>query len=157
MPKRLRGERFYGRKKMGEFEECLKTGKIRLFPKAKEKVKIEIAAAEEDLKEAEDRLKHEKFKYATIDAYYSLFHSARALLYREGYRERSHYCLKVAIKALHVEKGRLDKEFLEYFDEALGLREAADYQSLYSKEGAERAILGAREFLKKAKEVLKIK
>lgn len=37
-----------------------------------------------------------------MQCYYSVFHSARALLYVRNYRERSHHCLIVAIRALYV-------------------------------------------------------
>lgn len=139
---------------MNEFQRCLIKGKIKKLSSVKEKVNTELKAAVEDLKEAKDRFKHKKYKYATINGYYSLFHSARALLYSKGFRERSHYCLKVAIEHLFVKEKMIDFEFIEYFDEALGLRESADYQSVFSKEGAEGSIKNAKSFLKKAREVL---
>ena len=138
---------------MNSFEDCLKSGKLRKFSVTKEKIKIEIKSAREDLKEAKDRFNKKKYKYATITAYYSLFHSARALLYSRGYRERSHYCLKIAIEKLFVKEKILDTKFIDYFEEALGLREAADYQSLFSKDGAQRAVKEAREFFKEMKEI----
>jgi len=60
----------------------------------------EIRAAETDLNDARDSLKQNKFKWATIQAYYSMFHSARALLYQRGYREKSHYAMLVALREL---------------------------------------------------------
>ncbi|MDP3954896.1 MAG: hypothetical protein Q8Q15_00855 [bacterium] len=48
----------------------------------------------------------------------------------------------------------LELEYLEYLEEAVGLREATDYQNLYSKAGAKGAISGAEKFLKAAKEIL---
>lgn len=140
---------------MNEFEDCLKRKKIIKYPKIKARLRDEIMVAREDLKDAEDLFKRKRFKYATIAGYYSLFHSARALIFSRGYRERSHYCLKVAIRELFVKEGILELKFLEYLDEAMGLREIADYQSHYSREGAERTILGAREFLKETRKVLK--
>ncbi len=139
---------------MKQFKDCLKKGKLRKFKILKGRIKTEIKAAKEDLQEAKDRLSKGKYKYATITAYYSLFHSARSLLYLKGFREKSHFCLKVAIEELHVKEKVLEPKFIEYFEEAIGLREAADYQSIFSKNGALRAIKGAKEFLKKAKEIL---
>lgn len=130
-----------------EFKTCLRNKKIIKFGRAKDKTGIELKAAKEDLRDAKSFLKNKKIKYATIAGYYSLFHSARALLYSQGYRERSHYCLRIAIKELFVKEKLLDSEHLELFDEALGLREAADYESIYSREGAKQAIQGAEKFL----------
>lgn len=132
---------------VSEFKKCLKNKKIIKFAKAKKKIKIEIKAAKEDFKNAKSFLRDKNFKYATIAGYYSLFHSARALLYSRGYREKSHYCLRIAIKELFVKEKLIDPEYLDLFDEAMGLREAADYESLYSKKGAKQAINGAEKFL----------
>lgn len=140
---------------MRQFKNCLKSGKLRKFRFSKERIKAEIKAARQDLQEAKDRLAKKKYKYATINAYYSLFHSARALLYLKGFRERSHYCLKIAIEKLYVKEKILEPKFIEYFEEAIGLREAADYQSIFSKDGAVRTVRAAKEFYKKAREVIK--
>lgn len=141
---------------MNEFKECLEKRRLVKYLRIKARVKDEIASAEEDLKDARDFFKRKRFKYATIAGYYSLFHSARALIFSKGYRERSHFCLRIAIKELFVKEKLLDPIYLEYLEEAVGLREAADYQSLYSDKGARKAILGADEFLKATQEILEI-
>lgn len=137
-----------------EFKKCLKNRKLIKFTRAKDKVKTELKAAKEDLRNAKNFLRSRNFKYTTIAGYYSLFHAARALLYSQGFRERSHYCLKIAINELFVEEGLLDKEYLDLFDEALGLREAANYGSIYSENGAKIATEGAKRFLKAVLEIL---
>jgi hypothetical protein len=71
------------------FKECLKHKKIIPFPRAKGLAEKELAAAEEDLIEAKDRFHNSRYKYSTINAYYAVFHAARALLYSRGYRETS--------------------------------------------------------------------
>lgn len=139
---------------MKQFKDCLKSGKIRKFKVDKTKVDTELKAAYQDLEEAQDRFAKKKYKYATITAYYSLFHAARVLLYLKGYREKSHYCLKIAIEELYVKEKILEPEFLEYFEEAMGLREAADYQSIFSCDGARRAVKEAKLFYQKVKEII---
>jgi uncharacterized protein (UPF0332 family) len=57
----------------------------------------EIEAAQTDLQDAHDSLQVNKFKWATIQSYYSMFHSARSLLYRKGYREKSHFALLLGV------------------------------------------------------------
>ncbi len=66
-----------------------------------------------------------------------MFHTARALLYSKGYREKSHYCLIVAMKALFVTNRLLDVSLIETFQMAKSLRENADYDNEYSKKSAE--------------------
>jgi uncharacterized protein (UPF0332 family) len=104
-------------------------------------------AAEEDLAEARDRFVHGKYKYATINAYYAIFHGARALIYSKGYRERSHFCLSVALEALFVDEGILAGRYVRRLQDTMALREAADYSGLFSKEGASMSISNAEEFI----------
>ncbi|MEI6846404.1 MAG: HEPN domain-containing protein [Candidatus Firestonebacteria bacterium] len=76
-----------------EFQDCLKRGKIKEFSRGKALVLKELASAESDLNIAKSTLKVKGYKWATIQSYYSMFHSARALLYSKDFREKSHYCL----------------------------------------------------------------
>ncbi|MBP9855486.1 MAG: HEPN domain-containing protein [Candidatus Omnitrophica bacterium] len=137
-----------------EFEECLHKNKIVKFPDVKASVKRELKAAQDDLKAAIQSLSENREKWATIQAYYSMFHTARALLYSRGYREKSHYCLIVAMKALFVTERVLDVSLVEAFQMAKTLRENADYDE-YSKKSAESLVDKAKEFLTVGKKILK--
>jgi len=136
------------------FEDCLKEGKIKEFSRGKALVKKELESAEFDFKAAKESFKDKNYKWATIQTYYSMFHSARALLYDKNYREKSHYCLIEAIRALYVEKGQVGYWLIEALQKAKTLREGADYYSEFSKEGAKDLIEKAKEFLNKTKEIL---
>lgn len=137
------------------FRECLDKRKIIFFPRAKGLAKKELLAAEEDLAEARDRLGHGKHKYATINAYYAIFHAARALLYSKGYRERGHYCLSVALDALFVYGGLLAGRYVRMFQDIMALREDADYSGSFSKEGASMSVSNAEEFIGAARSLVK--
>jgi uncharacterized protein (UPF0332 family) len=137
------------------FEKCLKDRKIIPFPRAKRLALKELAAAEEDLAEARDRSCHGKYKYATINAYYAIFHAARALLYSKDYRERSHYCLAVALGVLFVDEGLLKGRSVRMFQDIMALREDADYGGSFSKEGAFISISNAGEFIRTARNLVK--
>jgi uncharacterized protein (UPF0332 family) len=136
------------------FDKCLKDRKIIPFPRARRLAKKEFAAAEEDLAEAKDRFDNLRYKYATINAYYSIFHAARALVYSKGYRERSHYCLAVALEALFVDKGLLAGRHVGILQETMALREDADYSGSFSKEGASTSISNTEEFFRVAKNLV---
>jgi uncharacterized protein (UPF0332 family) len=139
-----------------DFKECIKNRKIIPFPRAKSFVKKELSAAKDDLTEARDRLENRKYKYATINSYYLTFHAARALLFSKGYRERSHYCLAVALEALFVGTGMMSDRCIRIFKNNMSLRENADYSSSFSKESAFLSISNADEFLNMAKTLLDI-
>ena len=110
-----------------EFKRCLAKGKLREFPKGKRLYFKELKTAGEDLEEAKDNYRNKKFKWATIQAYYAMFHTGRALIYSQGYRERSHYCLIVALRTLFVSKRVLRPQVVEMLQQGKRLRESADY------------------------------
>ena len=114
----------------------------------------EIDGAVSDLEEAKDSLSRKKFKWAIIQGYYSMFHAARALVYSKGFREKSHYALLVALRELF--KNLLESELIENFEEAMSLREEADYGLIFSEEGATSIVNNAEKFLNKVKEILHI-
>lgn len=84
------------------FKRCLDDKKIVSVSYAKNLVGKEMDAALEDLDDATFGFKHQRYKWCIIQSYYSMFHAARALIYSCGYREKSHHCLSVALKALFV-------------------------------------------------------
>jgi uncharacterized protein (UPF0332 family) len=140
-----------------EFQKAIEKKRILHFAQGKRQVKKELQEAESDLAEAVNRFESEKYKYATITGYYSMFHSARALLYSKGYREKSHYYMLVALNSLFMETGFLSEEITSEFHDAMVLREDADYHGNFTKEGAETVLKAAKEFLATAKSILKIK
>lgn len=138
-----------------EFDDCLRKNKIIPFSAAKKLVDRELKAAQDDLKAAVQSLNDSREKWATVQAYYAMFHTARALLYSKGYREKSHYCLIVAMKMLFVEHRLLDLALVEAFQMAKTLRENADYDDEYSKESAKNLVDKAKDFLSVGKKILK--
>lgn len=138
-----------------DFNECLKRNKLIKFSKAKALIPKEINSAKNDLKAALESLERKNYKWSTIQAYYSMFHAARALLYSKGYREKSHYCLIIATKALFVDERVLDIRLIEALKTAKTLRENADYDNEFSKSSAETLVEKAQEFLNTTKEILK--
>lgn len=147
---------YFGKKLLmnQEFRDCLKRRKIVAFPNGKKLVKKELRSAMTDLDNARFGLIHNKYKWPTIQGYYSMYHTSRALLFSQNYREKSHYCLYVAMKALYVENRILDQDIVEAFYNAMILRENADYKSSFSKSGAILVLKKAAEFLKIAKDIL---
>lgn len=136
------------------FEDCLKKGKIREFSRGKILVKKELESATLDLQAAEDSFKDKNYKWTTVQTYYSMFHSARALLYNKNYREKSHYCLIEALRTLYADEGFIGYWLIEALQKAKTLREGADYYSEFSEEGAEDLIKKSKEFINKTKEIL---
>ncbi|PIP17319.1 MAG: hypothetical protein COX44_00560 [Candidatus Portnoybacteria bacterium CG23_combo_of_CG06-09_8_20_14_all_37_13] len=138
-----------------EFQKCLENKKIKPFPKGKTLVSKELEIAGDDWKIAKESLNKKNYKWSIIQSYYSMFHAARALLYNQGYREKSHYCLVVGIRKLYVNKNLLGHTLIEALQLGKTLRENADYYADFSQTGAKNMLDKAKEFLEKTKEILR--
>jgi uncharacterized protein (UPF0332 family) len=115
----------------------------------------EIAAAKADLKDAKESLALKKSKWATIQGYYAMFHSARALLYEKGFREKSHHALLVAVRELYLSE--IERSLIQEFEHGMYLRQEADYGLKFSGRGAQDVIDIAEKMLERAKSILKLK
>ena len=80
------------------FEECFEQG---LLKKIKPNLKYSeqsIKQAEHFLEEADILIENRINDMAFIALYNASFHAARALLFRDGIKERSHYCVSKYIE-----------------------------------------------------------
>ncbi len=102
-----------------DLKKALEKKKIISFPVGPKLISKELEAAKEDLFDAKDLFSRERFKSATTLAYYAIFHTARALLYKKRYREKSHIQLAFAIKAFYVDEGLLPQKYYDNFIQAL--------------------------------------
>jgi uncharacterized protein (UPF0332 family) len=137
-----------------EFRACLRRRDIAPFKAAPSLVPKELGQADYDLQVAKNSCDAGEYKWATIQAYYAMFHAARALLYAEGYREKSHYCLSVALLELYVDTGQLPLSLVKNFDRAMLLRESADYKGDFSEAGAREVISDAEGLIAIAKQLV---
>lgn len=126
-------------------KEALERRAIVRIPPSAAMAKEELAEASYDLKKAKKSLREGDIKWATVQAYYSMFHAARAFLFKNGYREKSH----AAMLSVLEENGSFASPDVDDFRAALKAREQADYAHEYSTETAELIIGSAGGFLKK--------
>lgn len=137
-----------------KFKQLLGERRLTKIKPDRKLVLKEMKGAKSDLETARKSLQDGNFKWTTIQGYYSIFHAARALLYSKGFREKSHYALFVAIRELF--RDELDLSLIQGFEDAMNLRQTADYGLTFSEEGAIDVIETAEKFLLTTKEVLKI-
>lgn len=67
------------------FRRCLENGKIVPFERGKELVRKEINVSESDLSDAMTGYSSQRYKWSTIQAYYAMFHAARAQAAPDSY------------------------------------------------------------------------
>lgn len=138
-----------------DIEKCLEEGFLKKVKPSKKEVEKEIRESESDLKDANSSFEMGKYKWCIIQAYYSMFHAARAVLISQGFRERRHFAIGVVLESL-VRNKKLEAHFIDDFKAAMFAREEADYESSYSKERAEQVLETAEEFSERMKRLLNL-
>ncbi|MCK4335461.1 MAG: HEPN domain-containing protein [Candidatus Aenigmarchaeota archaeon] len=128
-----------------DVKKCLEKGFLKRVKPDKMEIKKELSESKNDMEDAKNSLKNGKYKWAIIQAYYSMFHSARTVLVSNGYRERKHFAITIVLEHL-VRSKKLESYFVDDFKAAIFAREEADYSSVYSKERAEQILTAAEEF-----------
>ena len=121
---------------MKTVDDYLKSNRLKRAPLSAEMIRKELRVGMDDMAEAEHGLERGAYKWATIQAYYAVFHAMRALLYLAGLREESHVALKVAIRELYFEQGKISDDAFRAFERGMELREMADYKATFSEETA---------------------
>jgi len=85
-------------------EDCFKFRLLRYIKPDKEKTKRSIEVSKQRLNEAEMAFKFKIFKYVILESYMAMFHSARALLYKDGIQEKSHFAMYIYLKEKYSNK-----------------------------------------------------
>ncbi len=115
-----------------------------------------LLQARDWLSEAEKNLEAEALRSAISSAYLAVFHSARAVLFRDGVREKSHYCIGLYLQK-YVEDGTLEEEWTMLFDRIRSVRHADQYSfmALPTEEEVQASIDLAERFIERMKRLLK--
>lgn len=136
------------------FKECLSKGMIRKDTSAPQRVQKSIEIADRFLYSTKKNIEIEEFEMAELASYNSIFHSARSLLFNEGYTERSHICVIVALKKLY-NKNQTLINLLSTFDRIRISRHNVQYGGLLIDiEEAEFVFNFAKQFLETAKKII---
>ncbi|PIU21808.1 MAG: DNA-binding protein [Candidatus Diapherotrites archaeon CG08_land_8_20_14_0_20_34_12] len=113
-----------------------------------------LTIAERFLERAEGNLKIEYFDVAFSLAYQSMFHSARALLFKNNLKERSHAALINGLKELYAGEPEL-QTILQTMNSYRITRHAVQYSGVgCNTEDAEMAIKDAKEFIEIADRII---
>ena len=132
-----------------DFNECLKQGLLRRIPRSKQKAENSVETAYKWLDEAEKNFASSAFNSCLLSCYLAMFHSARAILYKDGFREKSHACIARYLEGIYVKKGLLEQRFVDLLDHHRELRHQDQYGVNFFaiKEDCEQALESAKIFL----------
>jgi len=107
-------------------DECYERGLLRKVPASNDKAMQSLSQAREWVTEAGYNIEAGALRSALMAAYMGYFHAARAVLFRDGVREKSHYCIGVYLES-YREKGLLEDAWVLQFDRMRGLRQSDQY------------------------------
>ena len=133
--------------------DCYEQGLLVKEAPSIEKAEKSIENAKLYLKQANDSFQAENYNLVIVCAYTSMFHAARALLFKDGVRERSHICLILYIKSKYQNLG----EYAALIDSYRKSRHAAIYslEYLITEIDAKEAINDGEMFLKEVEKIIK--
>lgn len=97
-------------------QECFDRRQLRVVSPDALKSASSIETAEDKLKQAKELASARFGQVALVTTYASMFHAGRALLYRDGVQEKSHFCLVVYLREKYGKPGKLDNGLLTVFD-----------------------------------------
>jgi uncharacterized protein (UPF0332 family) len=109
-------------------DDLFKQGLLKKAAKSKELAGKSLEQAAYFLREAQDLAALKKERMAVIALYSAMFHCTRALLYRDGIKEKSHYAVARYLEYEYVEKGIIDRKYVLVLDILRDYR----HESLYS-------------------------
>jgi uncharacterized protein (UPF0332 family) len=131
---------------------------LRKVEPSRTKSEQSILQAGDWLSEAEKNLEAQALRSAISSAYLTVFHSARAVLFRDGVREKSHYCIGLYLQR-YVEDGTLEEDWPwpMLFDRIRSVRHTDQYSfaALPMVEEVQASIDLAERFMERMERLLK--
>jgi len=137
-------------------DDCFKKRMLRKIMPDEDKAKRSLEIAENKLVTAKDSFEKELYGPAIIYGYTSMFHSSRALLYKDGIQEKSHICL-----VLYIRENYKDK-IPPYLINSLDSFRKERHETLYgldfieTRKDAELSIIDAEKLHNTVKNILKL-
>lgn len=105
-----------------ELTDCFKRGLLVKTIADVDSARRSLTLAQRYLADADKNLAIESYRIVIVTSYAGMFHAARAVLYRDGIKERSHECIPLYIRekypALAAQASMLDS-YRKYRHEAI--------------------------------------
>jgi len=99
---------------------------LRKVEQSVSKSDISMSEAMTWLEEARRNLKADAFRSAISSSYNAAFHASRAVLFRDGVREKSHFCIGEYLSA-YVGMGLLEHDWIVLLDRLRSTRHSNQY------------------------------
>ena len=78
--------------------ECFQKGLLKKTSPDMENALRSLELSKSNIEDAIENMSIHRYRVVAISSYSSMFHAARAILFRDGIKERSHECIPVYLK-----------------------------------------------------------
>ena len=81
-----------------KLDDCFRRGLLKRITADKENALRSLELSMSNIDDAEASMSIRRYRVVVVSSYTAMFHAARAILFRDGVKERSHECIPVYIK-----------------------------------------------------------
>jgi uncharacterized protein (UPF0332 family) len=140
---------------LNSLDECYRKELLRRVEPSLEKARRSLQQSRVWQDEARKSLAAGAFRSAMVSSYNGYFHAARAILYRDGLREKGHLCIELYLSS-YVTKGVLEPPWIAQFSRMRSARhmDLYSFTAAPSREEVESALRGAEAFLARIEALL---
>jgi len=139
-----------------DINQLIEEGLIRAIPKSKQKADESIKTAESWLKEAKNNFESKAIKSCIISSYLVMFHSARAILFADGFREKSHFAVARFLEDKYTRNNLLEEKWINLLDHYRETRHNDQYSTSFitTDDEAKNILESAEKFIARMKLLL---
>ncbi|MDP2767951.1 MAG: HEPN domain-containing protein [Candidatus Methanoperedens sp.] len=133
--------------------ECFQKGLLKIISPDMENAARSLELSARNIEDAAANLSIHRYRVVAILSYTAMFHAARAILFKDGIKERSHECIPIYLKEKYPDLEPL----ANILDAYRRFRHDAIYglDFVMDKIEAQKTIDFAKEFLEKIKSIVK--
>ena len=95
-------------------DDCFRKGLLKKIKPSPKSVEESLKLSQQYIKAAIQNFKIKNYSLVLFCVYTSMFHVSRAILFRDGVKERSHICIKIYIESNYEKLGGLMKMLDSY-------------------------------------------
>lgn len=139
-----------------EFQDCIKQGLLRKIVPSLEKARKGLKKAWIFLTQAKRVFDVQAYDSCLMTCYQAVFLSAKAVLFKDGYREKSHACVARYIEEKYAKQGKIELKWVDLLDRYRDLRHDDEYNVFFfaSKKDCEELIKFASEFVEPMERII---
>ncbi len=138
-----------------DVKECLEKGLLKKDKPNIEKAEMSLEISSSKLERARQLFQLGILDMTQVSCYSAMFHASRALLFRDGFKEKSHFALYLYLKEKYSDK--IEPKFLNEFNILRLDRHEIFYgleETELDKESTGNAIVLAEKFIKNIERIL---